>query len=88
MTECHRSCELTIVKPGVSDNCGLIATCDQLKALLRLFADGDDRRFYSVAMQLAAHEARQGHSKLPKELRHLIDSALPPGHTQPPLLRD
>lgn len=62
-------------KLGVSDNCGLMATGDQLKALLRSFADGDDRHLYSVAMQLAAHEAKQGHGKLAEELRELIDSA-------------
>ncbi|GAP34004.1 AAA family ATPase [Piscinibacter sakaiensis] len=52
-----------------------MANGDQLKALLRSFAEGDDRHFYSVAMQLAAHEAKQGHGKLAEELRELIDSA-------------
>ena len=31
--------------------------------------------FFSVATQLAAHEARQGHGKLAQELRELIDAA-------------
>lgn len=52
-----------------------MANGNQLKALLRSFADGDDRHFYSVAMQLAAHEAKQGHGKLADELRELIDAA-------------
>jgi len=52
-----------------------MANGDQLKALLRSFAEGDDRHFYSVAMQLAAHEAKQGHGKLAEELRELIDAA-------------
>jgi hypothetical protein len=52
-----------------------MASGDQLKALLRSFAEGDDRHFYSVAMQLAAHEAKQGHGKLAEELRELIDAA-------------
>jgi SpoVK/Ycf46/Vps4 family AAA+-type ATPase len=52
-----------------------MATADQLKALLRSHADGDDRHFYSVAMQMAAHEARQGHGKLAEEMRELIDTA-------------
>jgi SpoVK/Ycf46/Vps4 family AAA+-type ATPase len=52
-----------------------MANGDHLKALLRSFAEGDDRNFYSVAMQLAAHEAKQGHGKLAEELRELIDAA-------------
>lgn len=52
-----------------------MANGDQLKALLRSFAEGDDRHFYSVAMQLVAHEAKQGHGKLAEELRELIDAA-------------
>jgi SpoVK/Ycf46/Vps4 family AAA+-type ATPase len=50
-----------------------VATADQLKALLRSHAEGDDPRFYSVAMQVAAHEARLGHGRLAQELRDLID---------------
>lgn len=52
-----------------------MANGDQLKALLRSHAEGDDRHFYSVAMQMAAHEAKQGHGKLAEELRELIDAA-------------
>ena len=52
-----------------------MASAEQLKALLQSHADGDDDRFYSIAMQVAAHEARQGHGKLAKELRDLIDAA-------------
>jgi SpoVK/Ycf46/Vps4 family AAA+-type ATPase len=44
-------------------------------ALLRSYIAGDDQQFLSVATQLAAHEARQGHGKLAQELRELIDSA-------------
>lgn len=52
-----------------------MANGDQLKALLRSHAEGDDRHFYSVAMQMAAHEAKQGHGKLAEDLRELIDAA-------------
>ena len=52
-----------------------MAIANQLKALLKAYADGDDERFYSVAMQLAAHEAKIGHGKLAEELRDLIDQA-------------
>jgi SpoVK/Ycf46/Vps4 family AAA+-type ATPase len=52
-----------------------MANGDQLKALFRSYAEGDDRHFYSVAMQMAAHEAKQGHGKLAVELRDLLDTA-------------
>jgi SpoVK/Ycf46/Vps4 family AAA+-type ATPase len=52
-----------------------MASSDQLKALLKSHIDGDEARFYSVAMQVAAHEAKVGHGKLAEEIRQLIDSA-------------
>ncbi len=52
-----------------------MASADQLKALLKSHLEGDDQRFFSVAMQLAAHEAKLGHGKLAEELRALIDEA-------------
>ena len=52
-----------------------MANGDQLKALFRSYAEGDERHFYSVAMQMAAHEAKQGHGKLAEELRDLLDAA-------------
>jgi SpoVK/Ycf46/Vps4 family AAA+-type ATPase len=52
-----------------------MASSDQLKALLRSHIEGDDQRFFSIAMQLAAHEAKLGHGKLAEELRALIDDA-------------
>ena len=50
-------------------------TADQIKALLKAYAQGDDAQFQSVAMQIAAGEARSGHGKLAEELRALIDSS-------------
>jgi SpoVK/Ycf46/Vps4 family AAA+-type ATPase len=52
-----------------------MATADQIKALIRSHADGDDDRFYSVAMQLAAGEAHVGHKRLAGELTDMIDKA-------------
>lgn len=52
-----------------------MASANQLKALLESHLEGDDARFYSVAMQVAAHEAKLGHGKLAEELRDLIDQA-------------
>jgi SpoVK/Ycf46/Vps4 family AAA+-type ATPase len=52
-----------------------MAKGDQLRALLRSYIDGDEAHFFSIAMQLAAAEARQGHGRLAEELRTLIDEA-------------
>jgi len=52
-----------------------MATADQLKALLKSHIEGDDQHFFSVAMQLAASEAKAGHGKLAEEMRALIDAA-------------
>lgn len=52
-----------------------MATADQLKALLKSHQAGDDERFYAIAMQMAAHSARLGHTKSAKEIRDLIDSS-------------
>ena len=50
-----------------------MATNDQLKALVRSHADGDDPQFYAVAMQVAAKAARSGQSKFAQDLRDLVD---------------
>jgi SpoVK/Ycf46/Vps4 family AAA+-type ATPase len=50
-------------------------SADQLKALLKAYAHGDDAQFHSIAMQIAAGEARSGHGKLAEELRDLIDQS-------------
>jgi SpoVK/Ycf46/Vps4 family AAA+-type ATPase len=50
-------------------------TSAQLKALFESFSDSDEQRFYSAAMQIAAHEARNGHNELAVQLRELIDEA-------------
>jgi len=52
-----------------------MATAEQLKALLRSFAEGDDERFYTVAMQVAAHAAKQGKGKVADDIRRLVDDA-------------
>jgi len=52
-----------------------VASSEQLKALIKSHISRDDGHFYSVAMQVAAHEAKLGHGKLAVELRELIDTA-------------
>jgi len=52
-----------------------MASAEQIKALIKSHLNGDDSHFYSVAMQMAAHEAKLGHGKLAQEIRALIDKA-------------
>ena len=52
-----------------------MATADHVKALIRSHAEGDDERFFAIAMQVAAQAARQGHTKFAQELRDLVDQA-------------
>ncbi|MEO5375338.1 MAG: ATP-binding protein [Alphaproteobacteria bacterium] len=52
-----------------------MATADHVKALIRSHSEGDDERFYAVALQVAAQAARQGHAKFAQELRDLVDRA-------------
>lgn len=52
-----------------------MAKLEQIKALIRCHAEGDDARFYAVAMQVAAQAARKGHGNFAQELRELVDRA-------------
>ena len=55
-----------------------MARADQVKALLRAYADNEAAQFISVALQVAADEAQRGHTKLAAEMRDLIESARAP----------
>ena len=52
-----------------------MSNAEQLRALVQSHRDGDENHFYAVALQLAAQEARRGHTKLAEEIRQLVDSA-------------
>ncbi len=52
-----------------------MAKAEQIIQLLKSYQAGDDSRFYAIAMQVAAHEARKGHSKIASEIKELIDLA-------------
>lgn len=52
-----------------------MSTARHVIALLKSHLDGDDSQFLSVAMQVAAQEARQGHGRIAQEIRGLIDQA-------------
>lgn len=44
-------------------------------ALLKSYIEKDENQFYSVAMQAAAKEARQGHSQIAHAIRELVEEA-------------
>jgi SpoVK/Ycf46/Vps4 family AAA+-type ATPase len=50
-----------------------MATSEQIKSLIRSHLTEDSERFYSVALQVAAHEARQGHTALAHDIREIIN---------------
>lgn len=52
-----------------------MATADQLKMLIKSHFDQNDERFRTVVLQLAAHEAGQGHTALARDIRDLIDKS-------------
>lgn len=52
-----------------------MTTARHIVTLLKSYIAGDEDRFLSTAMQLAAHEARQGHGKLAQEVKELVDAA-------------
>jgi len=51
-----------------------MATADQIKSLIRSYNSDDKEKFYSVALQVAAHEAKSGHASLAHEIRSMLDS--------------
>lgn len=52
-----------------------MAAAEQIKSLIKSFGDGDDSRFFATAMQIAASEARKGHTTFAQELKNLIERA-------------
>ncbi|RPI77809.1 MAG: ATP-binding protein [Desulfobacteraceae bacterium] len=52
-----------------------MATAEQIKALIRSYSAEDQERFFSIALQVAAHEAQQGHGALAHDIRDIVDKA-------------
>ena len=52
-----------------------MATSDQLRALLQSYVADDREQFLSIALQLAAGEARKGHTTVARDLKALVDAA-------------
>ncbi len=52
-----------------------MATSEQLKALIRSHFNDDLEHFITVSLQLAAHEAHQGHGALAHDIRLIVEKA-------------
>ena len=50
-----------------------MANAQQVKSLIKAHVENDENRFITLALQLAAHEAKLGHSEFAFEIRDLID---------------
>jgi AAA+ superfamily predicted ATPase len=52
-----------------------MATAEQIKNLIRSHLTSNSEQFYASALQIAAHEARQGHDILANEIKEMVDRA-------------
>ena len=50
-----------------------MATAEQIKSLIRSHFSNQPERFFTISLQLAAHEAKQGHSSLAHDIRKIVD---------------
>lgn len=50
-----------------------MATAEQIKSLIRSHFSDDMERFYTMALQVASYEARQGHVALAQDIRNIVD---------------
>jgi SpoVK/Ycf46/Vps4 family AAA+-type ATPase len=53
-------------------------TAQQILALVRSHVRGDDERFYSLVLQMAAAEAKRGHAAIAEQLKELLEQAKSP----------
>lgn len=52
-----------------------MTTSTQIKSLIRSHFEDDRERFITVALQIAAHEAKAGHVSVAREIRDYVDQA-------------
>lgn len=52
-----------------------MATANQLKMLVKSHFEDNNERFNTIALQIAAHEARLGHTNLANDIRKIIESS-------------
>lgn len=61
-----------------------MATATQIKSLIKSHFEDNNERFNTVALQVAAHEAKLGHTTLANEIRKIIEI----GKNKKPILRN
>ena len=52
-----------------------VSNAKQILAMLRSRADGDEEQFFTIALQVAASEARRGRRSMAQELREAVEKA-------------
>lgn len=52
-----------------------MATADQIKNLIKAHYDQSEERFKTAALRIAASEAKQGHTKLARDIKAIVDSS-------------
>lgn len=62
-----------------------MATANQLKTLIKSHFEENNEKFNTVALQIAAHEAKLGHSNLANDIRQIIDNGKKPSPKLKPL---
>jgi len=50
-----------------------MATAEQLKSLIKAHFSDNDEKFYTISLQIAAHESKLGHGALAHEIREILD---------------
>jgi SpoVK/Ycf46/Vps4 family AAA+-type ATPase len=53
----------------------IMATIEQIKALIRMHFDDNDEKFRTIALQIAAHESKIGHTTSANEIRDIIQNS-------------
>ena len=51
-----------------------MATAEQIKSLIKSHLNDDSQQCYTVALQVAAHEAKKGHRDLAHKIRELVNN--------------
>lgn len=67
-----------MIRWGVCEGKDIVSNSKQILAMLKSRADGDDELYYSIALQVAASEARQGHKTTANEIRDAVQHARGP----------
>ena len=52
-----------------------MATINQVKALLKAHFQGEDEKFKVISLQIAAHEAKVGHTTSAREIKNIVQNS-------------